>query len=70
NGLNDHRWGVSPHRQQASSRSWSIVPLRRFCRRCLSGVYLRLSYPRLCSKAPLATPSRRLSVLRRAALHW
>ena len=27
-------------------------------------------YPRLYSKAPSATPNRRLSVPRRAALHW
>ena len=50
NGLNDHRWGVSPDRQQASSWSWSIVPLPRFWRRRSTGVYLRLSYPRLCSR--------------------
>ena len=55
NGLNDHRWGVSPHRQQASSWSWSPVPLPRFCRRRLSGVYRRPPYTRLRSR-----PSRRV----------
>ena len=50
NGLNDHRWGVSPDRQQASSRTWPPVSLPRFCRRLLSGVYLRPPYPRLCSR--------------------
>ena len=61
NGLNDHRWGVLPHRAQAPSWSWSPVLLPRFCRRCPAGVYRRPPYPRLCSKAPSATPSRRLS---------
>ena len=41
NGLNDHRWGVSPDRQQAPSRTWPPVSLPRFFRRLLSGVYLR-----------------------------
>ena len=27
--LNDHRWAVSPHRQQTSSWSWPPVPLPR-----------------------------------------
>ena len=50
NGLNDHRWGVSPHRAQAPSRSWSIVPLPRFSRRRPPGVYRRPPYPRLCNR--------------------
>ena len=61
NGLNDHRWGVLPHRQQASSWSWSPVLLPRFCRRRLSGVYRCPACPRLRSRAPSATPFGRLS---------
>ena len=53
------RSDVAPHRQQASSQSWPPLPLPRSCRRRLSGVCRRPPYPRLCSKAPSATPDRR-----------
>ena len=58
NGLNDHRWGVSPHRQQAPSRTWSIAPLPRFCRRRLSGVY-RHRPTRACAAGPVGVLSQR-----------
>ena len=38
-------------------------------RRCLSGVYRRLSYPCACSWAPLATPDRHPTGHSRAVLH-
>ena len=58
NGLNDHRWGVSPHRQQAPSRTWSPVRLPRFCRRRLSGVY-RHRPTRACAAGPVGALSQR-----------
>ena len=58
NGLNDHRWDVSPHRQQAPARSWPPVPLPRFCRRHLSGVY-RHRPTRACAAGPVGVSSQR-----------
>ena len=57
-GVDSSRSGASPHRQQASSWSWSIVPLPRFCRRCLSGVY-RHRPTRACAAGPVGVLSQR-----------
>jgi len=42
-GVESSRSGVTPHLSQASSGSWSTVPVPRFCRRRLTDVKVRLA---------------------------